>query len=204
MVGVFSGCMALTIFFVKIFNGDLHFQSVIFTALSALSNTVLALVAYWQLPALEKTNKASQQTTKANFLLLLTEKWMHEDMIQARCLLHRQALCAKNKDQLQEIFSVYIVGLSQDPDKESIRDFARIISLLEFMETVSILCKEGHVTLEMLQQLFGGSLERYFYYLQGYILLRRQCGSPPGVTFKSDESLYRNYAQLIEELIEKS
>ncbi len=199
----FWGCLLMINVFIEIHKGDFHLEMIIFTGISALANTALAFVAYWQLPAIEKTNKETQNTSMANFLLLMTEKWMHEDLIQARCQLHSQTLLATDKEHLQEVISDYIIDLSQKEDMESIRSFSRIISLLEFMETVSILCHEGHVKIDILQRLFGGSFERYFHYLHRYIDFRRTYGSPRGVTFKSDQFLYHNYETLVSELLRK-
>ncbi|MBX9977401.1 MAG: hypothetical protein K2X98_04055 [Alphaproteobacteria bacterium] len=200
-ISLLLSSIAIVVLLSHVYDKDLQGQSVIFAALSAISNALLALVAYWQLPAMEQTAKASQRTTMANFLLLLTEKWMHEDMIQARCILHHHALKAKNKNHIPEIISAYVIEMSQDTTHENIRHFAQIISLLEFMEILSGLYVEGQVSLDMLQKLFGGSIERYYHYLQRYIEFRRSNGSPSGITFSSDASLYGNYEQLVKKLI---
>lgn len=200
-ISLLLSSIAMVIFLSHVYDGDLQSQSIVFASLSAISNVILALVAYWQLPAMEQTAKAAQRTTMANFLLSLTEKWMHEDMIQARCILHHHALKANNKEHIPEIISAYVIDISQDSSYENIRHFAQIISLLEFMETLSGLYIEGQVSLDMLQKLFGGSIERYYHYLQGYIEFRRHHGSPSGITFDSDASLYGNYEELVRKLI---
>lgn len=181
--------------------GTMDVQMVLFTALSGVANMLVVVVAYWQLPAMDETNRAAHETTRGTFLLMLTEKWMHEDLIQARCLLHQQALKATIKDHIPDIISAYVTELSQNSDPTAVRQFSNILSLLEFMEILAGLHKDKHIELPVMQRLFGGSIERYFYYLQGYIAFRRKNGSPPGVTFKSDKSLYKNYENLVDELV---
>lgn len=202
-ISIFIGICAVLILIADFFGYDLKEQSIVFMAFSAISNILMAFVAYWQLPAIEKVNRDAKHITQASFLLKLTEKWMHEDLIQARCLLHEHALKAKNKEHLQEVVSNYIIEISTKTDPETIRNFSRVISLLEFLETLAILAAQKHVTIDRLKQLFGGSLERYFYYLHPYINFRRAQGSPPGVSFFSDAFLYEKYENLAQALMDE-
>lgn len=179
------------------YSSDLKFVNTVFVAGAAIGQVLLAGIAYWNLPALERESRASHATEKARFLISLANQWFHEDLIQARCSLHQQALYPSETQDIPERISAYIITISQNPDAIAIRQFSQIISLLEFMEALACLYFENYVTLQSIQAFFGGSVERYFYYLKGYIVFRRSNGSPPGLTFDSDKSLYRHYENLV-------
>lgn len=180
---------------------SLNLQAVIFTALSALSNLFLAFVAFWQLPAIEKTNKAAEKTTRGEFLMALYQQWMHEDLVEARCFLHSLALSyKKDPAQISKRIGQSILVLSEDPDPKHIRIFAQIVSLLEFLESLGTLYRHGHVSLIEIEQLYGGSIERYHDYLSDYIHHRRIVGSPSGVHFYSDQYLYVRFDELVDHL----
>lgn len=176
---------------------DMNYVNTVFVAGSAIGQVLLAGIAYWKLPALERENQAAHATEKARFLLSLAEQWIQDDLVQARCLLHQQALYSSNTDEIPQKISDYIITVSKNPDAVAIRQFSQIISLLEFMEALGCLYFQNYITLSSIQAFFGGSVERYFYYLRGYINFRREHGSPPGLMFKSDASLYRHYENLV-------
>ncbi len=180
---------------------SLGLQTVIFTALSGLSNLFLAFVAFWQLPAIEKTNKASEKTTRGQFLMELYKEWMQEDVLAARCFLHSLALTYKNDpSKIAKRIGQSVLVLSEDKDAKHIRIFSQIVSLLEFLETLGTLYQHGHIELIEIEQLFGGSIERYYSYLSDYIHHRRILGSPSGVHFLSDQLLYARLDDLVLDL----
>lgn len=176
-------------------------QSLVFTALSALATMFLSFIAFWQLPLIEKTGRAAEITTRGQFLISLNEQWMQQDVLGARCYLHNLALTYKGP-KMADHMNKAIQILSEDKSPESIIKFAQVISLLEFMETLGTLYKHGHISLLVIEQLFGGSIERYYYYLSRYIEHRRRMGSPAGVHFYSDRFLYQGFDDLICDLKE--
>lgn len=178
-----------------------HFplQTLVFTALSAIANMLLALIAFWQLPLIEKTGREAEITTRGQFLISLNEQWMQKDVFEARCYLHHLALQYKGPKMSNHI-NKSIQLLSEEKSLDSIKKFAQIISLLEFMETLGTLYRHGHINIVVIEELFGGSLERYYYYLSKYIEHRRTLGSPSGVHFYSDRFLYQGFDFLIQDL----
>jgi hypothetical protein len=177
----------------------LPLQSVIFGALSSLSNAFLAFIAFWQLPQMEKTGRAGEVTARGQFLINLNEQWMQEDVVSARCYLHQLALTHRGPKMSMDI-SREIQDISEDQGMKNIRQFSQIISLLEFMETLGTLYRNDHISLVVIEQLFGGSIERYYHYLKEYMQHRRKYGSPAGVTFDSDAMLYKGFEELVMDL----
>ena len=121
------------------FSSDLKYVTTVFVAGAAIGQVLLAGIAYWKLPALERENHAAHATEKARFLLSLADQWFKDDLIQARCLLHQQALYSSQAQAIPEKISDYIITVSKNPDAVAIRQFSQIISLLEFMEALACL-----------------------------------------------------------------
>lgn len=118
--------------------------------------------------------KSLNNTTRAEFLLRVDERYASIEIIEARAIIHEYY----NKTYTEDIditSHVKKIGelIIQAEQTEEPKRFIQLLNFLDFLETVSYFTNNYYMSLDDVNELIGGSLKYYYCAYQAFIAKRR-------------------------------
>lgn len=134
------------------------------------------------------------QTSKAEFLLQITNRYGSSEIIKAREIIQRlyREACPPNEKVAREIYFQRIADsidqIRNDINKSD--DFSHLLNLLDFLEILGYFTRKKYITVKDVDELIGNSLVFYFNIFKQWIYYRRR-------TYDND-SYYCEFQTLVE------
>lgn len=144
----------------------------IHAAVIVVLTLILVCVGWIQLGDLNKTSTAE-------FLLKIDGRYGSEEIIKARAIIQRLYRTAnpedeKTKDEYVRLMSKQIDNIRKETDDKSSLEFAYLINLLDFLETVAFFTRKKYISVRDVDELLGNSVVFYYDVFKSYINKRRE------------------------------
>ena len=139
---------------------------------------VLICVGWLQLNNLNKTSRA-------DFLLRIDDRYGREEIIKARAIIQslyrKAALTGEHTPEetyIQKI-SDEIKKIGKSDQKEQCENFAYLLNLLDYLETISYFTNKNYISLKEIDELAGNSMQFYYKIFKPWINYRRNKYNSP-------------------------
>jgi hypothetical protein len=140
----------------------------------------IALIAWSQLAKV-------RHSINSDYLLRIIQNYSSEEVINARHVIHRLHVKAKNQVKLDnpsfdnnliniatwESVANMILEIKNSDEKNDMRDFSYLLSFIDFLETISYFANQGKIDKNELNNMIGHSLNFYFKIFNLFIKSRR-------------------------------
>jgi hypothetical protein len=128
---------------------------------------ILILVAQCQLGHLS-------QTSKADFLLRIDERYGSMEIIKAKKVIHRFYCDTIENAKDREDHIRLIAEKIRNFEKKGDGRFIYLLNFLDFLETVAYFCNKKYISNKDVEELIGGSIEYFYKLFKIFIWSRRE------------------------------
>jgi hypothetical protein len=153
---------------------------IVLTFFLVIATGALAYVAYIQIDSARKQLEQIGNSTRADFLIRLDNRYGSKQIIKARQIIHAlyleskkiQRISEENEDIHRNYIAEKINDYAEDPEKAN--DYVYLLNLMDFLETISFLANKGIIQKEEITDLMGLSLNFFWDIFHIRIKVRRQ------------------------------